>query len=98
MQRAEIETIVLAALRNVNLARQPDDQLTVSATAPIFGADSPLDSLGLVTLLIDIEEGLGDRGLEVVLSDAQAMSATRSPFRDVPSLVSYISGRLAQVS
>jgi hypothetical protein len=32
----------------------------------------------------------------VALSDARAMSQTRSPFRDVPSLVAYISDLLEQ--
>ena len=67
----------------------------VSAEAPIFGPDSPLDSLGLVGLLLDIEEGLQAIGCEIVLSDERAVSQKRSPFRSVPSLVSYV-GTLAR--
>ena len=51
--------------------------------APIFGPDSPLDSLGLVGLLLDIEEGLQAIGCDVVLSDERAVSQKRSPFRNV---------------
>jgi hypothetical protein len=98
MNSEDIEALVLTALTNVNLGRHPGEQLDVSSTAPIFGAKSPLDSLGLVTLLIDIEESLADQGIDITLSDAQAMSASRSPFRDVPSLVGYIAQRVAQVS
>jgi len=86
----EIEGVVLDAVRNLNLARPPDVQLEVSAEAPLFGVDSPLDSLGLVSLLIDIEEALSDRGFQVTLSDARAMSRSASPFRSVPILVQYI--------
>jgi acyl carrier protein len=96
MQRADIEDVVLSALRNTNLARDSQSQLAVSPDAPIFGSDSPLDSLGLVALIIDIEESLGKRGVEVVLADAQAMSQTRSPFRDVRSLVDYLSHLCAE--
>jgi acyl carrier protein len=98
MTGVDIEQIVLSALRSVNEGRHPNEQLPVSPTAAVFGSGSPLDSLGLVTLLIDIEERLADQGIEIVLSDAHAMSASRSPFRDVPTLVGYITGRLAQVS
>lgn len=98
MTDADIRDLVLHAMENINLARTPDTRLLVSAEAPIFGADSRLDSLGLVSLLIDIEEALQDRGHSVTLSDARAMSETRSPFRDVPALVAYIGGRLQPAS
>ena len=35
-----------------------DQQLDVSADAVLFGPDSRLDSLGLLALVIDIEDGL----------------------------------------
>lgn len=60
---ADIRDLVLHAMENVNLARQPEARLQVSADAPVFGAGSPLDSLGLVSLLIDIEEALLDRNV-----------------------------------
>jgi hypothetical protein len=90
LDRSAIETIVLEALRTANLSRPAASQLDVSPNATIFGADSPLDSLGLVALLIDVEEALNDRGAAVTLTDARAMSQTRSPFRGVQPLVDYI--------
>jgi acyl carrier protein len=92
---AEIERVVLDAVRNLNLARPADSQMAVSADAPLFGPDSPLDSLGLVSLLIDIEEALSDRGFDVTLGDAKAMSRSASPFRSVPVLVDYIQNSLS---
>jgi acyl carrier protein len=92
---AEIERVVLDAVRNLNLARPADAQMDASADAPLFGADSPLDSLGLVSLLIDIEEALSDRGFDVTLGDAKAMSRSASPFRSVPVLVAYIQNSLS---
>jgi acyl carrier protein len=85
-----IQEAVLDAMRSANLGRAASAQLTISADAPFFGPTSPLDSLGLVALLLDIEEALQARGYEVVLSDERAMSQTRSPFRTVASLVAYI--------
>lgn len=90
LSRSAIEQIVLGALQNANLSRPATSQLEVSPAAPIFGSGSALDSLGLVALLIDIEEALSDRGLPVTLTDARAMSQTKSPFRTVPSLVDYL--------
>jgi hypothetical protein len=93
--RHEIQNAVLQAMQLANLARDAGAQLRVSADAAIFGPDSPLDSLGLVGLLLDIEEVLQEAGYPAVLSDERAMSQTRSPFRSVTSLVDYIE-RLAQ--
>ena len=92
---AAIQTVVLQAMRAANMARDSAAQLVVSPEAPIFGAGSPLDSLGLVALLMDIEEGLQDLGCNLNLSDERAVSQTRSPFRSVPTIVAYI-GTLAR--
>jgi acyl carrier protein len=86
-----IQEVVLQAMRATNQARDAASQLAVAADAPIFGPDSPLDSLGLVGLLLDVEEGLQEVGCDVVLSDERAVSQKRSPFRNVSSLVAYIS-------
>ena len=90
MTNVEIEALVVRAVGNINLARTRQAQISVSPGAPLFGGDGPLDSLGLVSLLMDIEEALADRGFDVTLSDARAMSQTQSPFRSVPALVAYI--------
>jgi hypothetical protein len=90
VSEAAVREVVLQSLSAANLARDPSSQLVVSADAPIFGPESPLDSLGLVALLLDIEEGLQAIGCNVVLSDERAMSERRSPFRSVPALVAYV--------
>ena len=80
----------MGAMRACNLSRQDTQQVDVSPTAPLFGPPSPLDSLGLVALLIDVEEALAQQGHVVVLTDERALSQRHSPFRTVPSLVQYI--------
>jgi acyl carrier protein len=87
----QIQEVVLEAMRATNQARDAVSQLVVSTDAPIFGPDSSLDSLGLVGLLLDVEEGLQAIGCDVVLSDERAVSQKRSPFRNVQSLVAYVS-------
>lgn len=92
---ATIQAVVLQAVRNANLARDPSVQLDVSPQAALFSATSPLDSIGLVALLLDIEEAFESLGRPLVLSDDRAVSQKRSPFRSVDSLVDYID-RLVQ--
>jgi acyl carrier protein len=95
MRQEDIQQIVLDAMEAANQAREPHLQLRAQPDAPLFGAGSPLDSIGLVGLLVDIEDALRDRGLDVELSDARAMSQSRSPFRSVAALVDYVSTSLA---
>ncbi len=90
MPVARIEEIVLDAIRSANRARTPDKQLPVSSRAVIFGAGSPLDSLGLVALLIDIEEAFAAESVDLILSDERAVSLRHSPFQTVTTLVEYI--------
>lgn len=92
---ADIEQIVLEAIRNANKARSPESQLAVDRDAPLFGGGGPLDSLGLVALVIDIEEALADRGVTVTLTDERAMSQHRNPFRTVAVLAAHISTLVA---
>ena len=90
LDQTSIQAVVLQAVRSANLARDPSSQLDVSPTAPLFGAASPLDSIGLVALLLDIEEAFETLGRPIVHSDDRAVSQKRSPFRSVDSLVEYI--------
>ena len=94
MHADEIVELVLDTLRTTNRSRAADQQMEVSRDAPIFGPPSPLDSLGLVALLIDLEEQIQARGYALTFSDAAAMSEQRSPFRNVPPLVAYIAKHL----
>jgi len=96
MTAADIEAIVVGAIRNANLARPPDTQLSEAPDAVVFGPGSPLDSLGLVALMIDIEDAFADHSVTLSLSNDHAMSQRQSPFRSVPSLVAYIHTVLAE--
>ena len=81
---------ILAAMREFNEQGLPGPQLTINSEAALFGGDAPLDSLGLVNLILLVEERLADRfGLSVSLADERALSQERSPFRDVKSLAAY---------
>ena len=57
----------------------------------LFGAKGVLDSMGLTTVIVDVEQTLNDRfGLALTLADERAMSQKNSPFRSIQSLADYI--------
>ena len=95
INRQAVEAIILNAVRLCNEARLPDQQIPVASDTPLFGRDAYLDSMGLVALLLDIEDTLVDQGYDVALSDEKAMSEKNSPFRDVQTLADYIEKQLS---
>jgi acyl carrier protein len=98
MKTEQIQSIILSAMKTANISLEPDEQLEIGLEAPIFGPESKLDSLGLVSLLIDIEESFADEGVTIVLSDERAMSEKRTPYRDVPTLTAFIESQISKDS
>src|SRR5262249_60160037 len=78
-ETAELRDMVVESMAQLNMSRTPRERLEISPTAPIFGDASPLDSLGLVALLIEIEERLAERGPSGTLASGRAPSRARGP-------------------
>ncbi|HBJ36530.1 MAG TPA: hypothetical protein DDZ51_17610 [Planctomycetaceae bacterium] len=96
MNPNQIESIILDCIARLNELREGDSKLSTEGDAPLFGDGSPLDSMGLVTLTMDVEDALADQGVEVGLSDSRAMSRKQSPFRTVATLVQLIEEQMAK--
>jgi len=63
----------------------------------LLGGQSSLDSIGLVTLIADLEGDIQKEfGKTVILADEKAMSLTLSPFRKVSTLIDYIEAKLEE--
>ena len=61
----------------------------------LFGEKSGVDSMGLVTLIVDLEEAVHAAfGRTIVIADERAMSRLNSPFRRVGSLADHILEKL----
>jgi acyl carrier protein len=64
--------------------------IRVGKNDPLFGIDGALDSLGLVRLIVNIEDFLSSSyNLNVSLADEKAFSYKTSPFRTIESIVDY---------
>lgn len=93
--RPEILAIVLAAADELNADLDTPIALDRGENAALYGREGVLDSLGLVSLVAAIEEGVQNRlGVSVVLADERAVSQRESPFRTVGTLVDYIQAQL----
>ncbi len=58
----------------------------------LFGKEGLLDSIGLVSLVVAVEQEIEDRhSVSVALADERALSLTKSPYRTIGTLAEYAS-------
>lgn len=87
--KSELTTLILEILQGMDEIYQPADG-NWTADTPLFGDEGVLDSIGLVTMIVAVEQAIGDRyKLFVALADERAFSQKNSPFRTVDSLAEY---------
>jgi acyl carrier protein len=91
LDKEVVQKIILQSLRNLNDERDLGEQIAVSLGTRLFGIDADLDSLSLVSLIVDVEDAISNQaGLVISLTDDRAMSQINSPFNDVKALTEYI--------
>jgi D-alanine--poly(phosphoribitol) ligase subunit 2 len=91
MTRAEIVSLIVERLGDLDAVAQSPSPKDASEETALFGPEGTLDSLGLVALIVDVEEAIAERsGVAITLGDDRAVSQHSSPFRTVGSLADYI--------
>ena len=91
MKINNIKTIVFTVIDELNQNLIKEDQLEKSLETRLFGGNSKLDSLGLINLIVGVEEKINDKfDIIITLADERAMFQNPSPFSTVESLADYI--------
>jgi acyl carrier protein len=91
MNREKALTLVLHRLAALGRELGKPALEQADASTRLFGEAAALDSIGLVTLIADLEEDIRvTTGKTVTLADEKAMSRLTSPFRSVDLLADYI--------
>ena len=69
--------------------------IELSMDSKLFGGGGPLDSMALVSLIVDLEEFIEDEyGKTITLANEKAMSRRTSPFSRVQNLIDYVQEQL----
>lgn len=93
--RESIRSLILKRLALLGAEMGKPELGQATDETHLLGGQSPLDSIGLVTLIADLEGDIQrEFGKSVTLADEKAMSRTLSPFRKVGTLVEYIDDKL----
>jgi acyl carrier protein len=91
MNFEDVLKVVLDSVSELNLQMEDSHQLELSPETLLFGRGSKLDSLGLVNLIVLVEEKTANAfGKSVTIADEKAMSQKNSPFRTVQTLADYL--------
>ena len=90
MQKIIID-LIFDTIDKFNNEYSDEIQLEKSSHTALLGQGSKLDSLGLINLIVAVEQNVEDKfDITITLADERAMSQEISPFRTVGSLADYI--------
>jgi acyl carrier protein len=91
MEQKEVLAAVLEAIKGWNELADAEHRLDLAPGTLLLGSSSKLDSLGVVNLILLVEEKVAARfGTPVTLTDERTMLQEPSPFRSVQALTDYV--------
>jgi acyl carrier protein len=89
--------VVNSAIDDLNEILDADERLGKAPEEALIGNEARLDSLGLVNLIVLVEEKVQKEfGVAITLVDERAMSQSKSPFRNLSSLVEFVEEQLRE--
>lgn len=91
----QIQEIVLDAVAEFNRQMAESERIPVAPETRLLGKESTVDSLGLVGLIVLVEQKIGEAfDVPVTLVNEDAMSRGKSPFRSIQTLIDHVASRL----
>lgn len=82
---------IFGAINEVNEQLPKEKKIETSTDTPLFGRLGVLDSLGLVNLIVAVEQRFEEHlGVEITLADEEVMFQQNSPFQSIGTLVDYV--------
>jgi acyl carrier protein len=91
MEKGIILEIVLKQIRSLVDTLPQDEKFEVQEHTGLFGKNASIDSLSLVSVIVDLEAYFADEyNLSISLTDDRAMTREVSPFNTVSSLADYL--------
>ena len=89
--KEKVSQSIFKAIDELNEQLPPEQNLEKSIETRIIGKGGKLDSVGLVNLIVAVEQMIEDEfEVPMTLADERAMSQNQSPFRTVRTLAEYI--------
>ena len=91
MNKDQILSIVIDKVNALVETLPGDSKFKVNEATVLFGPNSNIDSLSLVSIIVELETAFSvDHNHDISLSDDRAMMREVSPFATINNLVDYI--------
>ena len=89
--KERIYEILIKILKEFAEEKELDILESPDLSTNLYGNNGTLDSLALVRLAVELEEAISEEfDKDITIVDDRAMSQKRSPFKNVGSLVDYL--------
>lgn len=96
--RQNILGVIYSAIDEVNRQMPIDAKIIKDPFTKLVGEGGTLDSLGVITLLVSVEEALqSGLGLQLALLDEDALANPTGPYHSIDSLANWISAKIQLV-
>lgn len=93
----QLTDMVLASVEAINEGLDKKAPIEMKGGCPLYGGQGWLDSISLVSLVVELEQRIEDEfDCSVILANEKAMSQRSSPFLTVASLANYCEQLLNQ--
>jgi acyl carrier protein len=97
IERTVAYDIVVASLGEVFAQAGTPAPQGVNGDTVLVGKDAVLDSLGVVSLIVEVEQQVETaHGISVTLANDRAMSQRNSPFRTIGVLTDHLLSTIAE--
>jgi acyl carrier protein len=91
MNKEVLKSIVLNQVSEIVSTFEESQKFNVTEDTILFGSGSKIDSLSLVSIIVDLEMIFStEHGIDISLTDDRAMAREKSPFTNITTLVDYI--------
>ncbi|MDX2240336.1 MAG: acyl carrier protein [Leptolyngbyaceae cyanobacterium bins.302] len=88
--QTDMVSLIVERVHEIGAEQEIELPVDLGNETPLFGQHGLLDSLGLVSLVVAVEQAIEDEyGVTVSLADEKAMSQKNSPYRTIGSLAAY---------
>lgn len=88
---------VLSAVSDLNRQLPPARRLALSRETPLVGAAGHLDSLGLINLIVAVEQQIeDDLSVRIVLTEQETLARSESVLATIGTLTDHIESLLSE--
>lgn len=95
--KEKIIKIIIDSINDFNEDLTDDEKISTELDSNIYGGNSSLDSMGLVSFIVNLEQFLEDElNKSLSLADEKAMSRKSNPYKNINTLADFVLELLEQ--